>query len=145
VLTNIHQNPEVRGATVAPGDVVYTDASHSVVFNTVSASAYDATTGVLDASGNLATYAGVAANTYYDGSTSDYITEAPSNASGVVNLRKPSTGSVSIPWINVNDLSLNSFASDKILQDSSANPGTEEQTTTFDGAHGWSDTWHSCH
>ena len=137
-----HHNPEVAGPAVSPGDTIYTDAFFDTASGTADMTVYDSTNGAMWDSHYLSSYKGVAANTYYDGSTSDYITEAPTKSDGsMYYLRHPSTGSESIPWIVVTGFSLRTYPSRSIAQVSSSH---KIQSSTFNGSSGWSDVWHYC-
>lgn len=138
--------PEIRSsAQVSPGDAIVTDSEFNSTYGYASMYAYDAASGVNFSSGQIYTYHGVAAQTFWDGSTSDYITEAPTESDGhtTYQLREPSTGYESIPYILVNGKSLGSYKSDPIYQGIQGQPLV--QTTTFDGHHGWIDIWQKCH
>lgn len=137
MITQDTGNPEVAftGSSINHGDTVYADSYY------ISGTAYffveDETTGNYWSTSE-SSYKGHSASYYYDGSTADAITEAPSNSSGIMNLRK--TTSTPIPYFTINEKSLSSWSSWRINQVRSATV----QSTTFDGAHGWSDTWHRC-
>lgn len=144
LLTTNHAWPEVKfsGVSVKPGDAVDVSLSYSYsLTGQVYFDVYDTSTG----SGTdieLNTYQSIDMNDYYNGATSDFITEAPSGGSapgGLYYLRKPSSGYTHIPFASSNGKSLSSYSSTIIVEKSGL-----MQTSTFNGTNAWNDTWHAC-
>jgi hypothetical protein len=137
MLTSAVGNPEVAftGSSIAAGHSVYSDTDYA------GGTAYffveDETSGTYWST-SLSSYNGHAASYYYDGSTADAISEAPSNSSGIENLRK--TTGTSIPYFTANGQALSHWRSWRINQVRSATV----QSSSFDGVHGWTDSWKRC-
>jgi hypothetical protein len=140
-----HVNNEVQftGDVVSPGDKVEATTYYS------SGEAYltveDLTTGVTKTT-SFTSYAGLAASGYYDGTTSDFITEAPSGGSapgGLYYLRKPAAGSTDYYYAKTNGSPIADFLSWKINEVGSGT-GNLMQYSNFNGSSAWADDWGSC-
>jgi len=131
------------GDVVRPGDEVEatTDYSGGEALLTV----YDLTTGVMKQT-SFTSYAGLAASAYYDGTTADFITEAPGGGSapaGRYYLRKPTAGSTDYYFAETNLNPIADYLSWKI-NEVGAGTGNLMQYSNFNGSGAWSDDWGSC-
>jgi hypothetical protein len=126
---------------VYPGNNVYTYTDY---YNgTATFFVEDLTTGVSH-SASTTQWDGQAMSAYFDGTTADFITEAPSGGSapgGLYYLRKPASGSTYYYYyaaVNGNPiadyLSWNINESNRVLM----------QTTSYNGSTAWRDYWQSC-
>lgn len=127
--------------TVSPGDQVeaynYFDTFDNHAFTFV----YDITTG-LSHNQTIPN-----ALNYYDGSTADFITEAPifkdptTGAAIQSNLTKTSGAGTYYYYATANSQPIANFSSWRIHQYN----GTKQlQASGFDGVHAWTDTWKAC-
>jgi hypothetical protein len=147
LLSPQHNNAEVRfiGGTnaVHGGDKVQS-------FNSYSASAGSITMGVINiANGEthavtVTSYNGQAASGYYDGTTSDFVTEAPTNGNGnIMDLRQPVGNSTYYYYATTNGNPISSYPSWRI-NELGVSTGRTMQSSGFDGVHAWRDTWNGC-
>lgn len=90
-------------------------------------------------------YNGDPASSYYDGTTVDYITEAPKGGyapGGYYFLRKPHLGNTEIYFAEADNKPLSTYPTWNLTEIGPS--GRTMQTSNFDGAKSWYDTWHSC-
>jgi hypothetical protein len=89
---------------------------------------------------------------FYDGTTSDYISEQPGGGSapgGRYYLRKP-TSPISFPYATANDNAVGSYPSWRVNTTSDTSSGYYyngywyKQGSWFDGIHAWTNEWYSC-
>lgn len=79
----------------------------------------------------------------YDSSTAEWVTESPGMTNGsYFPLRRPSSGSVSIPYATANRTQLSSIPKTYVINQ--IRSGVTYQTSSFNGANAWSDTWKHC-
>lgn len=128
---------------ISPGDDMYADATFNAIDSgapgTASFQVFDQTTGT-SWNTEVPSYDGHTIRYYYDGSTADAISEAPTFGSTIGNLRKTAGTNFTYFTANYNDLKyFDSWALNQI--DSS---GYEVQDTSFDGVHAWTDYWYRC-
>lgn len=146
LLDQAHSNPEVKftGQVLehpTPGHIV--DAYTGYVGGGFSFFVEDLTTGI-SWSTYISSYKGDPASAYYEGTTSDFITEAPSGGNepgGLYSLRKP-TAPVHFTYAVTNSHALNYYNSWRINE--VGYTGNLMQSTSFDGIHNWYNTWHNC-
>jgi len=138
MLSPQHPNGEVRwtDVTVPAGHQVQSYVSYdaSGAFMWVA----DLTTGVSH-SVLMTSYQGQAASGYYDGTTADFITEAPSSG-GILPLTRVVGGQTYYGYATVNGQPIANFWSWRIDQVR----GDRVQQSGFDGIHAWNDFWQNC-
>lgn len=144
VISPQHDSHEVMwsGTTVNPGDDVESFVKYSG--GTVLLAVTDYTSGVSH-NASMSTYAGQAMSQYWDGSTADFITEAPTGGSapgGLYYLRKPSLGQTYYYFALANSQAIAAFSTWGLIEVGPS--GTTMQTTSFNGANAWYDNWKSC-
>lgn len=147
VLSSAHPNSEVKltGDIVRAGDIVEAFESYTAG-GTGSAYffVYDATNG-LSASTTRTTYSGANMSTYYEGTTADYITEAPGGGTapqGRYYLRRPASDTTNYFYAVSNNQPINAFPSWNISEIGAS--GNIMQSSSYDGIHAWNDYWKSC-
>jgi hypothetical protein len=136
---------EFSGSSVAPGDTVVAYTQYSG--GQASMSVYDQTSGNIWATGYMSTIGGLAASTYYDGSTSEYITEAPTGGSapgGLYYLRKPHLGNTLFTQAQGNGSSAGSIGGFGINEYDGTTGDTMQQATAISGNGAWYDNWSYC-
>lgn len=77
---------------------------------------------------------------FYDGSTADFVTEAPSWNGTMANLQRPADGNTYYYLAEANNQPVANFPSWNLAED-----GGHMQTSSWDGTHAWYDTWHNCY
>lgn len=95
----------------------------------------------------LSSYDGLSASGYYDGTTSDFVTEAPQGGSapgGNYYLRKPHGYSVRYFRAETNGNSLNTYHSWALTPLLGPSTRNVLQNASFDGVHGWYNSWVGC-
>jgi len=125
---------------VNPGDTV--EAETEYVYDTVYMWVTDETTGN-SKSVALQYYASEPVSYYYDGSTADFITEAPGKAGGgMYELRQPhlKTTKFTVATVN-NGTPISNFNSWNEVE---INGSDLMQDSSYDGIHSWLDTWENC-
>lgn len=139
-----HNNPSVAftGDVVNAGDDVESFVSYDSATNTADMAVYDFTSGVSGDS-HFTSYKNESALKYYDGTTSDFIAEQVTNSStgALYSLRQPKSP-VSYFFALTNGQPIANFGSWRINQVDSS--GLAVNTSSFDGADRWTDTWHGC-
>lgn len=150
MLNYLSPNPEVAftGSVIHPGDEVDTTTTYLPDRDQVSFNVTDRTTGVYYNAGPLELYQGQPTSRYYDGSTAEFITEAPSGGpapGGLYYLRKPHllTTLMEFQFADYADPALR----DSVRVREVGPSGNLMQTTTWDGGgqdHNWETKWVSC-
>ena len=140
-----HDNLEAAwsNSSVTPGHNVY--ASTDYYNGTASFFVEDLTTGASH-SANLSSYAGLAMSGYFDGTTADFITEAPGGGSapdGLFYLRKPTSGNTYYWYAATNGNPIADYPSWN-FNEVGYGTGNTMQTTTYNGANAWHDYWYNC-
>jgi hypothetical protein len=132
---------EFSGEPVNPGD----DVGAAVLYDAPEArmSVFDYTTGISNVVA-LTSWAGIPMSDFYDGTTADFITEAPSGgpAYGNYYLRKPASGYTYYSYAATNYAPIASYYSWRLNEVGPS--GRSMQTSGFDGVHAWQDTWTGC-
>lgn len=143
LTTNTFNGMVKMGGPIPAGDRIRSDVywnSNGYALMVV----LDQTTGVSYSSGHISSLNGHNASYYFDGSTSDFIAEAPTDPAGdIEELRKPIFDDpVNFLHAQTNDLPTVDFNSWNITQGTSTH---HIDDSTFDGVHGWQDTWRHCY
>jgi hypothetical protein len=144
VISPQHGNPEVRwtdttvGAGAQVESWVYYDNGTAVMWveNISTGRTHSITT---------TSYAGQAMSGYYDGTTADFITEAPGGGTasgGRFYLRRPSGDATTYYYAVVNGLPIGEFRSWRIREDGVS--GRRMQNSLFNGVSAWNDFWVNC-
>jgi hypothetical protein len=137
------------GSSVPPGhsadaNVTYIPAGGPGTTAAFYFAVYDLSTSTYWSVGPLHMVLAQSARNFYDGTTAEFITEATSHSSGgLYYLRKPHLGTTLVTGALTDSVGIASFDSWKINEQ---NPTTLSvlQTSGFNGASAWSDTWNSC-
>ena len=146
MLTTNTDNPMVKmgGPTpaIAPGHQIRSTVTYNSAGGFAVMAVYDITTGITYSSGAISSYQGHPTSYYYDGSTSDFISEAPTNSAGNVEpLRRP-TSPVHFSAAYTNGNSIGTYGSWNIVQGTASH---HIDDSSFDGSHAWNTTWRACY
>lgn len=137
---------EFIGSSVAPGDHVltYTTYENSTA-GAVAFTVYDLTSGESATTGRREGFNGYPAFYYYDGSTTDFVTEPPLGGpgpGGYYYLRKPHLLDTYFDYATSNGAPIADYPASRLTNVGVS--GRTLQTSGFDGVHAWRDYWHYC-
>lgn len=135
------------GSSVPPGDVVQAGTNWNNTVGSVSMYVYDVTTGRFWSTGRMDTIAGYAARAWYDGTTSEYITEAPLGGSapgGLYYLRQPTYKTTAFSDAKGNGVVSNNNPGFSINEVSPYTRHTMQLASPYSGPGQFTDTWQNC-
>lgn len=136
---------------MTPGDHVltYTTYENNSSTDAVAFTVYDLTSGVSATTGRMTSIAGVPVFLYYDGSTTDFVTEPaiPADGSGPAPggyywLRRPNLGDTYFDYATSNGAPIANYPATRVTNIGTS--GRLMQTSYFDGVHAWHDNWENC-
>ena len=142
-ISTTHPFPEVIFTNswlhIHPGDQMYAWVSYTN--GTAGFTVYDASTGYLWTA-SMSSYNNVLMSAFYDGTTADFISEAPTGSSGVLPLAEPWTGNTYFDHATANGLTIMNYSSWAEVQ---ATTSYNIDTTSWNGVRTWFNYWQRCH
>jgi hypothetical protein len=135
-----------KGSVIHPGDAVDAETTYSAAHHTVTMSVFDQDTGVLYSTGSMSSYKKHPISQFYDGSTAEYITEAPTVNNKIMGLRQPNLGNTEFWEAGATAAGtlkgVNNWPDYRVHQGPSSNPIQTVSKLTH--AERWYNKWKRC-